>query len=419
MESEWRFVVFLSLVAQGKVMLRQGNQLSAMTFPHQNTDESTLGMANCGRWASSSCLSRPLVCPMLCRSNSVFVFKRQLVSSPKRAVNRHLRFLQTRTTPLSQRLTLIRPSTNGALVFPRSRDQFNTSPVSPSTSRYLTTMAPATMLDRDILPDVVKPVNYDISIYDLELGGAFSYQGTVSILSRITKSTKEILLNSHQLKIHSAEVSLEHTKTQQSVKASDISYDAPRQRATLSFSEELPPSEKALIVIKFQGTMNNDMAGFYRSKYKPPVSPAASVPKDGEHHVMFSTQFESCDARRAFPCFDEPNLKASFDFEIEFPEDQVALSNMPEKSTRKSKVGFKVVSFERTPIMSTYLLTWAVGDFEYIEDYTKRKYNGKPIPVRVYTTRGLKSQAQYALDHAPQIIDVSMLKVSTSLWSNF
>jgi aminopeptidase N len=55
--------------------------------------------------------------------------------------------------------------------------------------------------------------------------------------------------------------------------------------------------------------------------------------------------------------------------------------------------------------MSTYLLAWAVGDFEYTEDFTKRKYNGKPLPVRVYTTRGLKSQAQFALDHAPRIID--------------
>ncbi len=70
---------------------------------------------------------------------------------------------------------------------------------------------------------------------------------------------------------------------------------------------------------------------------------------------MFSTQFESCDARRAFPCFDEPNLKASFDFEIEIPEDQVALSNMPEKEVKKGKDGRKVVSFDRTPVMSTYV----------------------------------------------------------------
>lgn len=151
--------------------------------------------------------------------------------------------------------------------------------------------------------------------------------------------------------------------------------------------------------------MNNDMAGFYRSRYKPEATPAASVPKVGEFHFMFSTQFESCDARRAFPCFDEPNLKASFDVSIEIPEDQVALSNMPEKAVKESKDGRKVVSFERTPVMSTYLLAWAFGDFEYVEDFTKRKYNWKQLPVRVYTTRGLKEQGRFALQNAHQVVD--------------
>lgn len=258
---------------------------------------------------------------------------------------------------------------------------------------------------KDILPDNVKPTNYDISLYDLELGGAFSYQGTVKIAAKITKASKLITLNSHQLKIHNAELFPDHANSKNSIKANDISYNAAQQRATLSFSDEIPPSEQALIVLSFQGTINNDMAGFYRSKYKPAVTPAASVPKDEEFHYMFSTQFESCDARRAFPCFDEPNLKATFDFEIELPKDQVALSNMPEKNTREGKNGRKIVSFERTPIMSTYLLAWAVGDFEYVEAFTERKYNGNKLPVRVYTTRGLKSQGQFALDHAPKIID--------------
>jgi aminopeptidase N len=102
--------------------------------------------------------------------------------------------------------------------------------------------------------------------------------------------------------------------------------------------------------------LNNDMAGFYRSRYKPAATPVPSVPKVGEYHFMFSTQFESCDARRAFPCFDEPNLKATFDFDIEIPEDQTALSNMPVKESKKgAKEGVKIVSFERTPIMSTYV----------------------------------------------------------------
>ncbi|KAG9229002.1 aminopeptidase-like protein [Amylocarpus encephaloides] len=283
----------------------------------------------------------------------------------------------------------------GAVLLTRTRSSFQLTP------RSITTMPPSDVTDREILPNNLKPVNYDISIYDIELGGAFSYQSTVSIQSNIIRPTKEIVLNTHELTIHSAEV-LVDSKT---FKSTSTSYDISKQRATLSFRDEVPVSDSALLVIKFQGTINNVMAGFYRSKYKPVVPPAASVPKDGDEHVMFSTQFESCDARRAFPCFDEPNLKATFDFAIELPEDQVALSNMPEKSTKKSKDGFKVVSFDRTPIMSTYLLTWAFGDFEYVEDFTKRKYNGKYLPVRVYTTRGLKSQAQYALDHAPQIID--------------
>ncbi|KAG4436463.1 hypothetical protein IFR05_008048 [Cadophora sp. M221] len=266
-------------------------------------------------------------------------------------------------------------------------------------------MASAVAKDRDILPDNIKPINYDLALYDIELGGDFSYQGEVGILAKIVKSSKEITLNTHLLKIHTVEVSLEHTKTQQTFKSSGITYDAPRQRATISFTEDLPTSEKALITIKFEGTINNDMAGFYRSKYKPATTPAASVPKDGDSHVMFSTQFESCDARRAFPCFDEPSLKATFHVQIELPDDQVALSNMPEKEVKKSKDGYKIVSFEKTPIMSTYLVAWAIGDFEYIEDFTKRKYNGQNLPVRVYTTRGLRSQAQYALDHTPQIID--------------
>ncbi|KAK3083565.1 hypothetical protein LTR53_020184, partial [Teratosphaeriaceae sp. CCFEE 6253] len=96
------------------------------------------------------------------------------------------------------------------------------------------------------------------------------------------------------------------------------------------------------------------MAGFYKSKYNPPVEPAKGVARDADSHYMFSTQFESSDARRAIPCFDEPNLKASFELDIEIPEDLVALSNMPEQEVKKSKRdGHKIVSFEKTPRMST------------------------------------------------------------------
>ncbi|KAF2826450.1 hypothetical protein CC86DRAFT_351136 [Ophiobolus disseminans] len=258
--------------------------------------------------------------------------------------------------------------------------------------------------DRDILPAWAKPTHYTVSLHDLEFGGKFTYKGTVTINTKITKDDgfSDLVLNSHQLKVHSAEL-----KAGDAAKsAKDISYDEKRQRVTLDFGEKIDYSGEATLEIKFEGTINNIMAGFYRSKYKPKGEVPASVAKDDEFHYMFSTQFESCDARRAFPCFDEPNLKATFDVELEVPKDQIALSNMPEKEIKPSKRdGFHTVVFERSPVMSTYLLAWAIGDFEYVEAFTERKYNGKNIPVRVYTTRGLKEQGRFALDNCHKIVD--------------
>lgn len=184
----------------------------------------------------------------------------------------------------------------------------------------------------------------------------------------------------------------------------EIAFDEKKQRATMIFPEEISTGKNKLS-IRFRGIINHSMAGFYRSLYKPAVEPAKSVPMEGEHHLMFSTVFESSDARRAFPCFDEPNLKATFDLSLEIPEDLVGLSNMPEKQTEKAESGLKVVHFEKTPVMSTYLLAWAIGDFEYVEAFTKRKYNGKPLPVRVYTTRGLKEQGMLGLTRCVQVVD--------------
>lgn len=103
----------------------------------------------------------------------------------------------------------------------------------------------------------MKPINYDLSIHDLEFLGNWSYQGTVKIAVEIKKSAKEIVLNSNQLVIHSAELSTEQTKTEQAIKASDISYNKDAQRATLSFDQAFPTASKAWLDIKFQGTLNN------------------------------------------------------------------------------------------------------------------------------------------------------------------
>ncbi|PYI13669.1 putative aminopeptidase [Aspergillus violaceofuscus CBS 115571] len=257
--------------------------------------------------------------------------------------------------------------------------------------------------DRDVLPDVAVPVHYDVSLFDLQFSGSWGYNGVIRVKARVTRPTKEIVLNSKEIEVQKVEIHGEDgTKLSE---ASEITYDRTSERVTFKFPSEIAPSN-ILLSVNFTGTMNNAMAGFYRSKYTPVVEPAGDTPKEGDFHYMLSTQFESCDARRAFPCFDEPNLKATFDFEIEVPTCQTALSNMPIKDERAGrKPGLKVVSFERTPVMSTYLLAWAIGDFEYVEAMTERKYQGKSIPVRVYTTRGLKEQARFALECAHRTVD--------------
>ncbi|KAI9657062.1 MAG: hypothetical protein M1821_003228 [Bathelium mastoideum] len=263
--------------------------------------------------------------------------------------------------------------------------------------------------DRDILSADVKPTNYALYIHDIELGGQFSYRGTVSVDIEIKQTLKEITLNAYQLQIHDAELFTEHTKTEQSIKTKEISYDEKARRATFHFPVEVPTTPHGRLVINFSGTVNDSMAGFYRSKYKPAVPPAASVPHVDGNHYMFSTQFESSDARRAFPCWDEPNLKATFDVAIELPHDLVALSNMPavaDEEPSGRQPGIKVVRFARTPVMSTYLLAWAVGDFESIEGVTERSYGGGKLPVRVWTTKGLKEQGRFALANACKVVDL-------------
>ncbi|KAF3184457.1 hypothetical protein TWF788_005162 [Orbilia oligospora] len=247
--------------------------------------------------------------------------------------------------------------------------------------------------DRDVLPEEVKPIHYDLSIFNLD-NKAFTYSGTVTVDVKVTQEISAISINVKELGDLKATITVDGA----SQEAASIDVDNKRERATLNFSSPLQATEKAQLKLDFTGVLNNKMAGFYRSEYK--------VPGTTEATHMFSTQFESCDARQAFPCFDEPNLKATFDFSITIPNSWTALSNMPAISeTPEASGDLKVVRFETSPKMSTYLYAWACGEFEYVETKTERKYNGVQIPVRVYTTTGLKEQGQFALDNAAKIVD--------------
>ncbi|MDO8573580.1 MAG: M1 family metallopeptidase [Candidatus Daviesbacteria bacterium] len=216
------------------------------------------------------------------------------------------------------------------------------------------------------LPGHIKPERYKIMLRpDLE---SFTFYGEETIYLILEKSTKEIILHSVDLEIESED-------------ASKISYNKKEETVTLTFPKTLPKGKNEL-KLNFKGILNDKMRGFYRSKY-------------GEDKYLATTQFESTDARRAFPCFDEPAQKAIFDVTLMIPSHTTAISNTIESNILEHESGYKIVEFAPTPKMSTYLLAFIVGEFEYIE--RKR--------VRVFTTPGKKKQAEFALDVAIKCLE--------------
>ncbi|MDP3973793.1 MAG: M1 family metallopeptidase [Candidatus Daviesbacteria bacterium] len=233
------------------------------------------------------------------------------------------------------------------------------------------------------LPTHVRPERYKIMLRpDLE---QFSFEGEEIIYLVLEKATNEITLHSMELEIESAEWIHKTDETW----AGKIAYDTKSETATFTFPKVMEKG-KGELRLKFKGILNDKMRGFYRSKY---------VLDSIDKHLA-TTQFESTDARRAFPCFDEPAQKAIFDVTLMVPSQTVAISNTVESVVKEHESGLKIVEFEPTPKMSTYLLAFIVGDFEYLEGKMK---NGKL--VRVFTTLGKKEQGRFALDVAIKCMD--------------
>ncbi|KAM3491484.1 hypothetical protein MY3957_005253 [Beauveria namnaoensis] len=264
------------------------------------------------------------------------------------------------------------------------------------------------MADRNTLIHNYKPSHYKLSLKDLDFQ-AWTYQGTVSIDLEITQTTSSIVLHAEELKITNSEL-LDSNSQAPRVLQSTACYQNG-DTVTISFNEELVVARSYKLVIEYKGLLNAQSIGFYRAQYKALSEPPASVAR-GENGspCIVCTQFQPIGARRAFPCFDEPNMKATFSLDIELPADQTAVSNMPVATTtttteETTTEGRKRVSFETTPVMSTYLLTWAVGDLKYIETWTRREYRGSKIPVRFYATAGLEQQGRFAIEEAAKVMD--------------
>ncbi|XP_058085543.1 aminopeptidase M1-like [Magnolia sinica] len=238
------------------------------------------------------------------------------------------------------------------------------------------------------LPKFVAPKRYDLKLRpDLS---ACKFTGTVDIDVDVTAETRFIVLNAADLSIDDGSVWFKTRQSDKEVyRPLEVFLVEDDEILVLAFDVFLPVGE-GILGIGFSGTLNDQMKGFYRSIYE----------HNGEKKNMAVTQFEPADARRCFPCWDEPAVKATFKITLEVPSELIALSNMP-VIQEKLDGQLKTVSFQESPIMSTYLVAVVVGLFDYIEDLTP-----KGTKVRVYCQIGKANQGKFALDVAVRTLDL-------------
>ncbi len=230
------------------------------------------------------------------------------------------------------------------------------------------------------LPKTVLPREYAIRIVpNLD---KLTFTGSETIKIDVRKPTTQLILNALELKIARA------TVDDQKLAASAIQLDPKQETLTLALPKELPAGAHTL-ALEFSGKINPQGQGLYYARYAEQGT--------GAQKIMLGTQFEATDARRMFPCWDEPSFRARFQLTAVVPENFLAVSNMPIEGEKKI-AGGKEVHFEMTPSMASYLNVFVTGELEFVEGKS-----GK-TRIRVITTKNKSEMGRYALEVTDKIL---------------
>ena len=231
------------------------------------------------------------------------------------------------------------------------------------------------------LPKEVVPEEYAIHITpNLE---TLTFTGSETVKLAVRKPVRRLVLNALEVRVESASVN------KKAVPKSAIKLDAKEETLVIVLEEELPAGTHTL-ALKFSGKVNQQGQGLYYAPYQEHGT--------GAKKVMLGSQFEATDARRLFPCWDEPSFRARFQLTVTVPANLTAVSNMPLE--RETKVtGGKELRFASTPSMSSYLNVLVVGELDIIEK------ESKGVLHRVVATRGKTAMGEYALQSSVQITE--------------
>ena len=228
-----------------------------------------------------------------------------------------------------------------------------------------------------------------INRYDIVINTVKSddnYTASVEIIFNIDEQTKEIELDSKELKIIKCDFYSESHENQPS-----LNFKSKNNKLVINSSSKFEKEENVKLRIEFEGKIADDLKGIYASKY---------LSNSGKEEKLISTQFEPTDARNAFPCIDEPNYKAKFNLTLIIHSNLTAISNMPIEKTKNLNEKETQIKFQETPIMSTYLLFFAIGKIK-----SKQLKTNNNILIRVWATNEQEKFSDFALETSEKLLD--------------
>lgn len=230
-----------------------------------------------------------------------------------------------------------------------------------------------------ILSSGLKSSHYDLRIEpDIERD---SFSGSVTIQIDVSKPTSSILLNVEDVIILSTSL---RDNEGNPIEVLGTILDIKHQTFTSKLAHLIPANSRIFLTHTFSGALNDTVNGFHIS------------PKEPGSTLIASTMMEPRNARKVFPCFDEPSFKATFSVTIIAPSHLTCLGNMPVLSETQISNHKKMVKFEKTPRMPSYLVAFAIGEFSMIETSSFR------IPVRAY------APLSHEIEHCRYILDVAV-----------
>lgn len=236
------------------------------------------------------------------------------------------------------------------------------------------------------LPDTSIPLEYELQLEpDFS---SFTFNGNESIKINLLKPGKEIVLNAKTLTIKDAYLTAENQPNNKlSLK---VTLNEKTEKVSFQSNEELKPGTYELHC-NFDGKLNDELRGFFRV-----------AQEDAQHnkHWIAASQMEPTDARRMFPCYDEPAYKAVFKIKMLINKDHVAISNAPVLKEESSGQDKKLITFDSTPKMSSYLLCVVTGDMKCAGEVMSGS-----VPIKVWAPAGKENLGKYALSEAAKILD--------------